>query len=109
MILYKEKTSTSGITTKYHVIDTLNLRENQLRCHLESYMDTSYITNKKPAGYYSFCFTVTESELNTPIIELVIQKIGALEEWAGVTKVNEIATTDEVIEETTVVEETIEE
>lgn len=87
MILDKEKVGSNGVTTKYHLIDTVSVRGNQLRCHLESYVGEDQIAAKKPANYYSFCFDVTDAELETnnkPIMQLVLEKIGALTEWNGV-------------------------
>ena len=76
--------SASGITTQYHKIDSVSLRDNQLRCHIESYVDIAPMNAKKPANYYSFCFDVTDAELNsTYLYTIIYNKITAMPDWSG--------------------------
>ena len=82
MALLKNQTNQDGVTTSYHKINNLSLRDSVLSCQLSSYVSKEYRSLERPADSYAFRFFITvEEEESMGIRQLAYAKIKALEQW----------------------------
>lgn len=83
MALMKELTNATGITTNYHRVSDVSLRDNNLYCTLKSYVSKDYRDLERHADmtHYDFEITVEEEE-SMGIRQLCYKKIKELPEWA---------------------------
>ena len=86
MALLKEITNEKGISTNYHKISSVTLRDNVVTCHLDSYVSKDYRELGQSADSFAFRFsTGVEEEESMGIRALCYTKIKALANWAEAT------------------------
>ena len=86
MALNKTITSDNGITTTYHKINDLYLRQSTLICSLASYVSADYAISNLPAMTSSIDFDITiEEEESMGIRQLAYTKLKELPEWEDAT------------------------
>lgn len=82
MALLKQIVNNEGITTNYHRVSEVVLREGLLGGCLESYVSSDYRTAEQPADFTPFRFEITlEEEESMGIRALCYNKIKALDAW----------------------------
>ena len=82
MALSKQIVSSRGVTTNYHKIEHVSLKDNTLSCFVESYVDSDYRAKEAPAESEMFRFEITvEEEESMGIRQLAYGKIKALPYW----------------------------
>lgn len=82
MALLKKYTNEQGVSTNYHKIGSVNLRENTLICQVDSYVSKSYREVDRSADFLNFRFTITtEEEESMGIRKLCYTKIKELPDW----------------------------
>lgn len=83
MALQKQYVNKQGITTNYHKIGSVTLRDGVLTCFLDSYVSKDYRESEQCADSSVFKFDVTvEEEESMGIRQLCYAKIKELENWA---------------------------
>lgn len=83
MALFKENISKNGIVSKYHKVSKVLVKDEQLRCTVDSYASKEYRDNDcAPVDSNVYRFTCTlEEEENNGIRKLCYAKLKELEEW----------------------------
>ena len=83
MALAKEQTNSAGVVTNYHKIGTVNLRDNNLVCILNSYVSKEYRDLQRSVVSTNFLFNISvEEEESMGIRQLCYKKIKELPNWA---------------------------
>lgn len=83
MALSKTITSMKGVTTTYHKVDEVNLRDNILHCQLNSYISKEYREFEQPADYHFYEFEITvEEEESMGIRQLAYKKLKETPTWS---------------------------
>ena len=76
----------TGVTTNYHKISSLILRDNTLYCVLSHFVSKDYRENGNSIDNDSFQFLITiEEEESMGIRKLAYKKIKELPDWAEAT------------------------
>ena len=82
MALLKEIVNEKGITTNYHKIGHVSLRDNVASCFVDSYVSKDYREKEHSADSQMFRFEITtEEEESMGIRKLCYTKIKQLDEW----------------------------
>lgn len=83
MALAKQQTNSAGVVTNYHKIGTVNLRDNNLACVLNSYVSKEYRDLRRSVVSTNFLFNISvEEEESMGIRQLCYKKIKELPNWA---------------------------
>lgn len=83
MALLKQITNQDGVITNYHKVSHVNLYDNTLTCHIDSYVSKDYRNLERNADSQIFHFGISiEEEESMGIRQLCYKKIKELDQWA---------------------------
>ena len=84
MALLKVKTNDEGVTTTYHKVNNVTVRDNTLHCFVNSYVSQDYREVDRSADSSAYRFEITlEEEESMGSRKLAYKKIKELPEWEG--------------------------